>query len=211
MKIGILGGTFDPIHNAHLFIAEEARVRYALDHVLFIPNSMPPHKQSYTVSAAEHRFNMTELAVGGNPFFFCSAIEIERPGPSYTVDTLAALHAELPDSELYLITGLDTILEIPTWHRPEEVIRRMQFIVAERPGYAWDPGEQDLPEQLVERVLPLATMHLDISSTDIRRRVREGLPARYLTPEVVVEYIAEHGLYVSEESEVNIIKGAANG
>lgn len=195
MNLGILGGTFDPIHHAHLFIAEEARVRFGLDRVLFIPNAMPPHKQSYPVTEPANRVAMVRAAIESNPAFELSLVELERPGPSYTVDTLTHLRDRFPGADLFFITGLDTILEIPTWYRPEEVIRLTRFIAAERPGYSWDPGEQELPEHLVERVLPLSTTHLDISSTDIRRRVRDGLPIRYLTPDSVVEYIRLHSLY----------------
>jgi nicotinate-nucleotide adenylyltransferase len=195
MNLGILGGTFDPIHYAHLFIAEEARVRFDLDRVVFVVNALPPHKQTYPVTNASHRFRMTELAIASNPAFECSRIEIDRPGPSYTVDTLTELQRQHPSADLFFITGLDTLLELPTWHRPDEVIRLARFIVAERPGYAWDPGEQDLPSELIDRVLPLSTTHLEISSTDIRRRVRVGLPIRYLTPDSVTDYVSLHGLY----------------
>lgn len=195
MNLGILGGTFDPIHHAHLFIAEEARARYALDRVLIVPNALPPHKQTYPVSAPAHRVAMARAAIESNPRFECSLVELERAGPSYTVDTLTRLREQFPGAELFFITGLDSILEIPTWHRPDEIIRLTCFIAAERPGYSWDPGEQELPEHLVERVLPLPTPQLDISSTDIRRRVREGRPIRYLTPDPVIDYIEAHDLY----------------
>lgn len=196
MNLGILGGTFDPIHNAHLFIAEEARVRYALDRVVFIPNALPPHKQTYAVSDPAHRYAMAVLATVSNPCFECSRIEIDRPGPSYMVDTLTEVHHRWPGAEVYCITGLDTILEIPTWYRPDEVIRLTHFIAAERPGFSLDLGEQDLPSELIERVLPLSTTHLDISSTEIRSRVQDGLPIRYLTPDSVVDYVHRHGLYM---------------
>jgi nicotinate-nucleotide adenylyltransferase len=195
MNLGILGGTFDPIHNAHLFIAEEARVRFAMDRVVFVPNALPPHKQSYPVSDPRHRHEMVELAIESNPFFECSRMEIDRPGPSYTVETLLALRNQWPDAELYFITGMDTIGEIPTWFRPDEVIRLARFIVAERPGYDWEAAQKDLPAELIERVRPLDSHHLDISSTEIRVRVQQGLPIRYLAPDPVVAYIQEHALY----------------
>jgi|SRR5579872_4912244 len=197
MRLGILGGTFDPIHNAHLFIAEEARVRVPLDRVVFVPNAVPPHKPSHDVAPARHRLAMAQLATRSNPAFDCSAVEIERPGPSYTVDTLKAFKADYPGAELFFITGMDTIPEIPTWRRPEEILRLCTLVAAERPGYALDMAEQELPAALQERVLPLPTTHLDISATEIRRRVREGLPIRYLTPDSVVDYIARHGLYTA--------------
>ena len=195
MRLGILGGTFDPIHNAHLFIAEEARVRVGLDRVLFVPNAVPPHKISHDVTPAVHRLAMTQLAIQTNPDFDGSALEIERPGPSYTVDTLNALKQAHPGADLFFITGMDTLPEIATWHRPEEILRLCTFIAAERPGYVFDPAQKGLLPGLPERVLPLPTTHLDISATEIRRRVREGLPIRYLTPDAVVDYIARHGLY----------------
>ena len=195
MNLGIIGGTFDPIHNAHLFIAEEARVRFARDRVLFIPNAVPPHKQDESVSDSASRLRMVELAVEANPWFECSRIEIERPGPSYAVDTLTELRRHEPDAELYFVTGMDTLAEIPTWHRPDEVIRLAQFIVAERPGCSWAEVMTELPVDLVQRVRRMATHNLEISSTDIRRRVQQHLPIRYLTPDSVVQFIADNGLY----------------
>jgi len=195
VNLGILGGTFDPIHNAHLFIAEEARVRYELDRVLFIPNAVPPHKHSYAVSPTADRCRMVELAVESNPAFECSTLEIDREGPSYTVDTLRAIKASCPEAELYFITGIDTVIEIPTWFQPDEVIRLTHLIAAERPGYEGRLREQSVHEPLIQKVLPLSTTHLDISSTEIRRRVQQGLPIRYLTPDSVADYIHEHNLY----------------
>lgn len=195
MRLGILGGTFDPIHYAHLFIAEEARVRYGLAKILFIPNAVSPFKQADDVEDAAHRYAMVKAAIEANPYFDCSRMEIDRSGPSYTFDTLQALHQERPDAELFFITGMDTVIEIPTWHRAEEVIGLCHFIAAERPGYAEDMAEQGLPASLMAKVLPLPTTHLDISSTEIRRRVQEDLPIRYLTPDPVVDYIVKYGLY----------------
>lgn len=195
MRLGILGGTFDPIHFAHLFIAEEARARHALDRVVFVVSALPPHKARGDMALAAHRFAMARLATAANPAFECSRMELDRPGPSYTFDTLTALRAAPPEAELFFITGSDTIPEIPTWHRSEELVRLTHFISAERPGYSADYAEQGLPAELVSRVLPLPTIHLDISSTGLRRRIHAGLPIRYLTPDTVVEYIAAHGLY----------------
>jgi nicotinate-nucleotide adenylyltransferase len=195
MRLGILGGTFDPIHYAHLFIAEEARVAFALDQVLFIPNAVSPLK-SPDITTAHHRCEMTRLAIQGNPAFALSTIEIDRPGPSYTVDTLRALKQEYPDADLFFITGTDSVAEMHLWRNPDEILRLATLIAAERPGTRLDDIKPGLKPGWSDRILPLPTTHLDISSTEIRRRIREGKPIRYLTPDVVVEYIATHRLYV---------------
>lgn len=194
-RLGILGGTFDPIHYAHLFIAEEARARFGLDRVLFVPNGIPAHKKPYAVSPAEDRAAMVALAIRGNAAFECSRVELDRAGPSYAVDTLTDIQAAHPNAEVFFITGIDAVAEVLTWKRHEEVLRLATFIAAERPGYHMQMLRERLSEPQLARVLPMPTLPLDISSTDIRQRVREGLPIRYLTPDPVVEYIAEHELY----------------
>jgi len=196
MRLGILGGTFDPIHYAHLFVAEEARVRTQLDRVVFVPSARPPHKRGTGEATAEHRTAMCELAVAGNPHFCCSRLEIDRPGTSYSVDTVRALRDANPRAELFFITGADTIPEIPTWHQWQELVNLCRFIAAERPGYGSNYAEAQLPSELLDRIVPLSAAHLDISSTDLRRRVRAGLPIRYLTPDAVVEYIENNRLYL---------------
>ena len=194
MRFGILGGTFDPIHFGHLFIAEEARVRFRLDRVLFVPNGTPPHKPEGDRTPARHRFAMTGIAVADNPFFECSALELNRPGPSYTVDTLAALRAERPDAELFYITGLDAIADLMTWKRHEEVIAAASFIAARRPGTDPDVLRERLPAAYRERVLLLGSAEIGISATDIRERLRTGQAARYLLPDAVLAYAAKHRL-----------------
>ncbi len=196
---GVMGGTFDPIHYGHLFAAEEARTHFDLDQVLFIPNSVPPHKTGRTTTEAAHRFAMTEIATASNPAFLCSTIERDRPGVSYTVDTLLALRAESPQTELFLITGVDAIADILTWKRHEEVIHLAQFIAAARPGY--DPAvlSARLPEAYLKQIHILNSTALDISSTDLRQRVRDNRPIRYLTPDGVVEYIIQNRLYLTVE------------
>jgi len=191
-RIGIMGGTFDPIHYAHLFAAEEARVRCSLDHVLFIPNGIPPHKQAEEHTAAEHRFAVTELATRSNPAFECSRIEIDRAGPSYAVDTLIELHAIHPDTDLFFIVGSDSVAEIITWSRHDQVIRLAQFLAVTRPGFDMRKVLRSVPEQY-----PVTAPCLDISSSDIRERVSLGLSIRYLTPDPVIEYIRQHRLYGS--------------
>jgi len=195
MRIGIMGGTFDPIHYGHLFIAEEARVRYHLDQVLFIPNGEPPHKHSYPITPAQHRFQMTMLATEPNRTFACSDIEVRRDGPSYSVDTLRELHRLHADSELLYITGVDAVADILTWHRHQEVIALATFIAATRPGFDLHGLKTRLPASYHERILLLESNALEISSSDIRARLTTGLPARYLTPDSVLEYIRNHRLY----------------
>ena len=192
-----MGGTFDPIHYGHLFVAEEARVRFRLEKVLFVPNASPPHKKAYPVTEARHRFDMAQIAIRDNPAFECSPLELQRPGLSYTVDTLEALRAQMPEAELFYITGMDAITEILTWRRPEEVIRLATFIAAARPGFDSMEWMASLPDAYQGRILRLGSTALGISSTDIRERIRTGFPARYLTPGEVLEYIHRHHLYQS--------------
>ena len=195
MDIGVMGGTFDPIHYAHLFIAEQARIALYLDHVLFVPNRIPPHKQIHNVTPAAHRFRMAQLATSANRSFVCSDVEIEREGKSYTVDTLRVLSHQLPHTQFFLIVGMDTVAEIETWMRPDEVLQLCKVVGIARPGFDTEKVLAALPQGYAERVIPLESTHLAISSTEIRERVKKGLPIRYLTPDPVVEYIAEHGLY----------------
>lgn len=195
MRLGIMGGTFDPIHYGHLFIAEEARARFRLNHVLFIPNGSPPHKKDYELTRARDRYAMTLIATHSNRAFGCSPIELNRAGPSYTVDTLLQLREQNPDAELYYITGIDAIADILSWKRNDEVIGMATFIAALRPGYDVMGLKDRLPHPYLERILLLGSTALGISSTDIRERLRQGLPVRYLMPDPVLDYIAKHGLY----------------
>jgi nicotinate-nucleotide adenylyltransferase len=195
MRLGIMGGTFDPIHYGHLFVAEEACARFGLNHVLFIPNGTPPHKKAYATTPAIHRFTMTRIATQDNPEFGCTSMELNRPGPSYAVETLKQLREERPDDELFYITGVDAVADILTWKRHEEVIRLATFIAATRPGFDPNTLEERLPLPYLQRILLLGSTALGISSTDIRQRIHENLPARYLTPDGVLEYIVQNGLY----------------
>ena len=194
-RMGVIGGTFDPIHFGHLFVAEEARTHFRLDRVLFVPNSVPPHKTGREITEFRHRFAMTEMATATNPTFECSTIERDRAGASYTVDTLQALRDERPETELFYITGVDAIADILTWKRHEEVILLAQFIAAARPGYDSAILSVRLPEAYLHQIHVLNSTALDISSTDLRQRVREGRSIRYLTPDDVVEYITRNRLY----------------
>lgn len=201
-RIGVLGGTFDPIHFGHLAIAEEARVQAGLDIVLFVPARIQPLRQNQNVSSPDHRAAMIERAILGNPAFRLSRIEYERPGPSYTVDTMALLHERLPRaSEFFFILGTDAIADLPHWKDPERLISLCRFIVLPRPGCDFDPRNLFVQFPLLrERVTLLEGPRLEISSTELRRRVRKGLPIRYQVPDAVEEYIRSHRLYVEQDT-----------
>ena len=195
-RIGIMGGTFDPIHYGHLLMAEEARQAFALDQVVFVPNGRPAHKKAYLVSSSEDRFAMTLLATESNPYFTCSRIELDRPGPSYTIDTLRAYRALHPDLDaLYFITGADAVLEILSWHEYDKLADECRFIAVTRPGFVLDRLEEMLDADFLHQISFLSIPGLEISSTDLRRRVREGRSVKYLIPEAVEGYIEQNGLY----------------
>jgi nicotinate-nucleotide adenylyltransferase len=190
-RLGIMGGTFDPIHNGHLVCAEEARWQFGLDEVVFVPAGQPWQKRE--VTPAEDRYLLTVLATARNPHFSVSRLEIDRGGPTYTLETLRALrdfHGE--EAELFFITGADAVLEILSWKDPEAVLDTARFIAATRPEY--DLGKLELG-RFGDRVSVIQIPALAISSTDIRRRVREGRPIQYLVPPEVAAYIADHRLY----------------
>ena len=202
-SIGIMGGTFDPIHIGHLAIAEEARDSLGLERILFVPSGRPPHKPAGSSAPAEERVAMVELAIRGNPAFALSRLEIDRPGPSYTADTLAALSeaegaaGRAPD--LTLILSAETLRELPTWHEPRRLLGLARLAVVPREGYpAPDPGwlAEQFPGQ-EDRVDFLEGPRLGLSSTALRARVAAGRSIRYLVPEPVAGYIAEHGLDLS--------------
>lgn len=196
-RIGIMGGTFDPIHHGHLVTAEEALVQFNLDKVIFMPTGQPVAKSHERVTPAEHRYLMTVLATATNPDFEVSRMEVDREGPTYTVDTLRALRAHYgAATELFFITGADAVWEILTWKDPAEVAGLATFIAATRPGYDLARGLQ-MHERLATgfSIEHIEVPALAISSTDLRRRVAERRPIRYLTPEPVVAYILKNGLY----------------
>jgi nicotinate-nucleotide adenylyltransferase len=198
MRLGLMGGTFDPPHYGHLVIAEEARLVFGLDRVDFVTSADPPHKQGREISPAEHRYAMTLLSVATNPHFRVSRREIERSGPSYSVDTLQEYRSECPGAELFFITGADAILEILTWHRADEAVRLCTFIAATRPGYDLARMERVLPASYLSRIHTVSVPGIEISSTDIRERLRQGKSIRYLVAEPVEQYIATYGLYREE-------------
>lgn len=199
LTIGIMGGTFDPIHMGHLFTAEEARQQFQLDHVIFLPAGAPPHKEKEKVSLAEHRYLMTMLAVVDNPYFTVSRLEIDSPKPSYTVDTVRRfLEIYEQGLTLYFITGADAILDITTWKDYNELLQTCSFIAASRPGYSFSKLKVVLgpafPE-VIKRVHLLEIPAMAISSTFIRKRVAAGKTIKYLTPEAVEQYIYKNELY----------------
>ena len=190
-----MGGTFDPIHHGHLVAAEEAFWQFDLDEVIFVPTGQPWMKTDREVSPAEHRYLMTVIATSSNPHFSVSRIEVDRRGPTYTVDTLREIRERAEgEVELFFITGGDAMLEILSWRDPKEVLALAHFIAATRPGYDLRRFEQ---EALAEhaRVSAMDVPALAISSSDIRRRVASGDPIRYLVPEGVKTYIEKAGLY----------------
>lgn len=193
-RVGVMGGTFDPIHHGHLVTAEEAVVQFGLDEVVFVPTGRPWMKADRIVSPTEDRYLMTVVATASNPRFSVSRIEIDREGPTYTVDTLRELANEYPDAELFFITGADAILEIFEWKDPEDVLSLGHFIAATRPGYDLARFEAAAPTYH-QRVSTMDIPALAISSSDIRSRVREGRAIRYLLPEGVKSYIEKAGLY----------------
>ncbi|MCK4385355.1 MAG: nicotinate-nucleotide adenylyltransferase [candidate division Zixibacteria bacterium] len=192
-KIGILGGTFDPIHIGHLILAEQARERFQLEEVIFIPSASPPHKTEQELSLAIHRFEMTKLALEGNSFFSVSDIELKREGLSYTVETLRKLKELHTDSEIYFLTGSDVLDEITTWKDPEEIYRLARIVIAVRPGFdKFDPEDHFAKKSIIVQITGV-----DISSTQIRERVRKGESIKYLVPSKVEEYIRKKNLYTT--------------
>ena len=203
-RIGIMGGTFDPIHMGHLITAEMVRSAAQLDEVLFIPSARPPHKDGAHAASAEDRLIMTKYAVQENPYFFVSDIELRRAGPSYTVDTIAELRANQSGAEFFFITGADAMNDLYRWHEPELLLRTCQFIVATRQGVPLDEvliAEKFTAEER-SHIEVIPTPHLEISSTVIRARIRAGLSIRHLVPRAVEEYIEKRGLYREHDKEL---------
>lgn len=199
-KIGIMGGTFNPIHYGHLVTAEEAYHQFELEKVVFMPSGTPPHKEERKVVSAEDRYLMIVLAVAGNNHFAVSRLEIERPGPSYTIDTVRELHTANPDWDIFFITGADAILEILTWKDPEKIVEYSSFIAATRPGYSLEKFREVLLREtglgkLEKRVHFMEIPALAVSSTYIRERVGKEKSIKYLLPDSVADYIYECRLY----------------
>lgn len=201
MRIGLMGGTFDPVHLGHLFIAEMAREEFGLDRVIWLPAGDPPHKKGYRVTPQEHRHAMVLLATASNPDFEVSRWELERSGPSYSIDTILHFREVCPGAELFFITGADAILEILTWYRHDEVIRSCRFIAVTRPGYDLNRLSAVLPPEYLSQIDLLEAPGVDISSTDLRARIRTGSSIRYLVPELVATYIQKHRLYLEDGAQ----------
>jgi len=194
-RLGVMGGTFDPIHHGHLVTAEEALQQFELDGVVFVPTGRPWMKEHEKVSPPEDRYLMTVVATASNPLFRVSRLEVDRDGPTYTVDTLGGIRAEFgDDTDLFFVTGADAVLEIFQWKDPQELFDLAHFIAATRPGF----DLADFEGHAETRHPGITVMNipaLAISSTDIRARVAQGRPIRYLVPEGVKSYIEKAGLY----------------
>jgi nicotinate-nucleotide adenylyltransferase len=219
LRLGILGGTFNPIHLGHLVLAESFRERLALDRVLFLPAGTPPHKAAPGIAPALHRYAMVALAVAGHPGFAASDVEVRRPGASYSVETLEVLAGEWPGARLFFLMGSDTFLDLPTWRTPERLTTWATLAVGRRTGSAfepdaaparavldrlgrreWDPAAPTADALAPGAVVLVPVESLPVSARDIRRRVAEGESVRYLVPLAVAEYIAQHGLYAGPSS-----------
>lgn len=195
-RVGVMGGTFDPIHHGHLVAASEVMASFSLDEVIFVPTGQQPFKAGRDVAPAEHRYLMAVVATASNPRFTVSRLEIERPGMSYTIDSLRALRESLGDVELFFITGADVLPQILNWKNAAELWSLAHFIGVTRPGHALQPV--GLPE---DGVSMLEVPAMAISSTDCRLRVAAGRPIWYLVPDGVVQYIGKHDLYRSSSHE----------
>lgn len=205
--IGVIGGTFDPVHYGHLVIAEEVYAALQLEKMVFVPTGLPAHKPDRVVTAPEHRLAMLARAIAGNPHFSLSRVDVDRPGPSYSVDTLRLLREEWEGETMparrvaiYFVIGWDSLEYLLTWHDPAGMIAQMDYLVTvRRPGYNEDERyleslETRLPG-IRQRLLVVPAPQLDISSTDLRTRVAQGRPIKYQLPESVEQYIVQYGLY----------------
>jgi nicotinate-nucleotide adenylyltransferase len=190
VRIGIMGGTFDPIHHGHLVAASEVESLFELDEVVFVPTGEPWQKSERRVSTAEHRYLMTVIATASNPRFWVSRVDIDRPGPTYTIDTIRDIAGQRPGAELFFITGADALGQILTWKDADEALKLARFVGVTRPGY--ELSDAHLP---TDSVILLDVPAMAISSSDCRARVAAGRPVWYLVPDGVVQYINKHRLY----------------
>lgn len=211
-KLGIMGGTFNPIHFAHLFTSNYVLEKYNLDKIVFIPTGEPPHKKNINIADAKHRHNMVSLAIQDNNNFFISNIEIERKKTTYTIDTLNQIKAMCDDDILiYFITGTDTINEVYSWKDPDKIFKMCNFIVTTRPNYILNDHAKDLIKKYENKIHFCKTPVLDISSTNIRKRIEQEKTITYMLPKSVESYIYEHNLYKTNytkkyENKINILK-----
>mgnify|MGYP000902053932 CR=1 FL=1 len=197
-KIGIMGGTFDPIHNGHLIIAENSRINFDLDKIIFIPTGMPAHKIKNGITSNNRRYEMVLLSINSNPYFSISPLEIKREGITYTIDTIKYLMSKNKDTEYYFIMGSDSLYNFHKWKDYKELLKLCKFIVAKRPNQNNNKLEESIKE--LNNISPSAIQILespmiDISSTDIRERISSNKAIKYLVPESVELYIEKHGLY----------------
>lgn len=198
-KIGLFGGSFNPIHTGHLLLAESARDQYELDRVLFIPTGNNPFKISLDDISREHRLNMVELAIKDNPYFEVMTHEIDQTGITYTIDTIEEIKKSFPNSDFYFITGADLMFEITLWKGAPELLKSVKFITTFRPGYSHeklDARIEELQEIYDASIYKLYTSEMDITSSEIRSRVKNGYSIRYLLPKAVEEYIYKEKLYL---------------
>jgi len=205
-KIGLYGGTFDPIHFGHLVVAENCWAQLGLDEVLFVPAGAPPHKGGKVISNAADRIAMLERAVADNDHFAVSRVDVDRPGVSYSVDTVRLLQVELgPDTQLFFIIGGDSLGDLPRWRDPSQLIELCQVVAVNRPGYpAFSPERlEPVIPGAGERIRHLTVPALNIAASEIRRRVAAGQPIRYMVPDAVVRYIEERGLYRNAVLEIS--------
>lgn len=212
MRVGICGGTFDPVHYGHLLLAEQCREQCALDEVWFMPTSLPPHKESEGIVTGKQRAEMLELATAGIPEFCVSRLELERAGTTYTVETLQQLHDEASDRELWFLIGADSLADLPTWREPSRILELATLVAVNRGRGQWlsegaaevlteiDPVRNALGSEVAAAIRFASMPAVDLSSTDIRRRVREGQSIRFMTPRAVEMYIREHRLYRPAET-----------
>ena len=198
MKLGILGGTFDPVHYGHLLMAEQCRGQCELDEIWFLPAGSPPHKQGVQITGGEIRAEMLELAIAGNPAFSVSRREIEQQGTTYTYQTLEKLHEEDPHRELYFLIGADSLADLPDWRKPARIVELATVVAVnrgDRPLPSLKPLQEKLGEAVAERIQFVSMPGIDLSATDIRQRVKKGKSIRYMTPRAIEIYIEEHSLY----------------
>ena len=197
MRLGIYGGTFDPVHYGHLLAAEQCREQCRLDEVWFLPAALPPHKQQVDITPGARRAEMLELATAGHPQLQVSRIELDRSGPSFTVDTLQQLREEQPDRELFLLIGADSLADFPTWREPARILEMAGVIVFNRGRQGPDVPAlaESLGSDLADRFQVVSMPEVDLSASDIRRRVQQGRSIRYMTPRAVEMYIQQNGLY----------------
>ncbi|MSQ15428.1 MAG: nicotinate-nucleotide adenylyltransferase [Dehalococcoidia bacterium] len=195
--IGVMGGTFDPVHNAHLMAAEEARIKLRLDKVLFVPAHTQWRKAGGSYASVAERLEMVKLAVTSNPYFSVSTVDLVRGGPSYSIDTIGDIRTEYgPQADLFFIVGMDALKDLPYWREPAKLAQQCKIVVVDRPGYTIDwSGFDAVIDEPKERIKLVHCPTMDISSTEIRRRVASGESIRYWVPEAVQAYIEEHDLY----------------